>query len=370
MPPRRRRRWTKKKKVPTADVLHRLYYTPSQAGAYAGADQLVRQARQQGVRRHLVLKWLKRQPGYTLHRPVQRRFKRTPVIVEGLDEQWQADLVDVQKLASENQGYLYWLTCVDVLSRYAWVRPIREKSGLEVLKAFRAIFEDGRQPRVLQTDQGTEFLNHHLQAFLKSKNIRHFVTYSDPKAQIVERFHRTLKNRVWRYFTAQNTQKYVDVLQDFVRAYNTAYHRTLRRSPASVTHANAQEVWHTLYDGVVPARPPLRYRFRVGDHVRLSQKERPFKKGYQPNWTEEVFQVASRMRGRPPRYKIQEWDKSPIEGSFYESELERVTVRPDDLYRVESVVKRRRRQGKSEVQVKWRGWPDKYNSWILATALT
>ncbi|KAK3728361.1 hypothetical protein QZH41_011396 [Actinostola sp. cb2023] len=203
--------------------------------------------------------------------------------------------------------------------------------------------QEGRQPRVLQTDQGTGFLNRHVQSFLKSLGIRHFVTYSDPKAQIVERFHRTTKNRLWRYFTAQNTHTYVDVLPEFVNGYNRAYHRSIRRSPDSVTHENAQEVWHMLYDDDAKPTPRRRFRFRVGDQVRMSKLARAFKKGYLPNWTEEVFVIASQMRGTPPRYKLNEWDGVPIEGSFYEHELQRVTVRPEDSVRVEAIVKRRRR---------------------------
>ncbi|KAK3708940.1 hypothetical protein QZH41_002810 [Actinostola sp. cb2023] len=180
------------------------------------------------------------------------------VIVDGLDEQWQSDLVDVQRMSDDNQGYKHWLTCIDVLSRYAWVRPIKNKTAPQIIQAFQSIFKEGRQPKVLQTDQGTEFLNRHVQAFFKSQGIRHFVTYSDPKAQIVERFHRTIKNRLWRYFTAQNTQKYVDVLPEFVSGYNQAYHRSIRRSPDSVTYENAQEVWHTLYDDDVKITPRRR----------------------------------------------------------------------------------------------------------------
>jgi len=79
--------------------------------------------------------------------------------------------------------------------------------------------------------------------------------------------------------------------------------------------------------------------------------------------------IASQMQGTPPRYKLNEWDGDPIKGSFYEQELQRVTVRPEDSFRVETIVKRRRRAGKSEVLVQWKGWPEKYNSWIPTSQL-
>ncbi|KAK3733445.1 hypothetical protein QZH41_018628 [Actinostola sp. cb2023] len=308
MPPRRRR---KKTKVQIQQLLHRSYYNPKKAEGYAGYDQLARQVQKKGIKRRQVKEWLEKQPGYTLHKPVQRRFRRSRVIVDGLDEQWQSDLVDVQRMSDDNQGYKHWLTCIDVLSRYAWKDV---------------------NPKCCRRIKGPSFSTVTCKRFSKSQGIRHFVTYSDPKAQIVERFHRTIKNRLWRYFTAQNTQKYVDVLPEFVSGYNQAYHRSIRRSPDSVTYENAQEVWHTLYDDDVKNTPRRRFRFNVGDQVRMSKLDRAFKKGYLPNWTEEVFVIASQMQGTPPRYKLNEWDGDPIKGSFYEQELQRVTVRPEDSF--------------------------------------
>ncbi|KAK3743889.1 hypothetical protein QZH41_020549 [Actinostola sp. cb2023] len=132
---------------------------------------------------------------------------------------------------------------------------------------------------VANRSQGTEFLNRHVQAFLKSQGIRHFVTYSgDPKAQIVERFHRTIKNRLGVISPLRTLKRNVDVLPEFVSGYNRAYHRSIRRSSDSVTHENAQEVWHTLYDDDVKPTPRCRFRFRVGDQVRMSKLARAFKK--------------------------------------------------------------------------------------------
>ena len=371
MPPRKKRQpWTKrkkKKKETVSEVLHRTFYDPKQPAGFAGYQQLQRQARKQGIKPVQVRQWLETQPGYTLHKPVQRRFSRRRVIVDGLDEQWQADLADVKKFKASNDGVEYLLIVIDVLSRYAWVRPVKSKNAESVATAFRSIFEEGREPDVLQTDQGTEFLNSTLKGMLKQRNIRQFVVYGDTKAQIVERFIRTLKNRMWRYFTVQKTHRYLDVLDDLVQGYNAAYHRSIGRSPDSVTHDNAQEVWHRLYDKTVKMERKVRYRFRAGDRVRLSKKAETFKKGYTPGWTEEVFVISRKIPGYPPQYKIEEWDGTPVEGSFYEQELQRVDVNATDLFRIDSIVKRRYPRGRDpEVLVRWRGWPEKYDSWIPA----
>ena len=103
-----------------------------------------------------VREWLQSQDMYTLHKPTRRRFPRRRVVVYGIDHHWQADLVDLAKLSSFNKGFKYLLTCIGVLSRYAWVVPLKDKTGNTLKEAFEVIFKLGRQPIRLQTDRGTE----------------------------------------------------------------------------------------------------------------------------------------------------------------------------------------------------------------------
>ena len=111
-------------------------------------------------------------------------------------------------MKSYNKGYRYLLTVVDVFSKYAWVRPLKDKTGGAVVKAFRSIFDEGRKPLRLQTDDGKEFYNKVVQELLRKSNVHHFSTSGDAKASVVERFNRTLKSRMYRYFTAKNTLRY------------------------------------------------------------------------------------------------------------------------------------------------------------------
>ena len=97
---------------------------------------------------------------------------------------------------------------------------------------------------------------------------------------------------------------------------------------------------------------------KMGDRVRLNKIHRTFEKGYLPGWTEEVFVVHRVIRGVVPTYKIHEWDDTPVKGTFYEADLQNVYVSDDALFRIEKVLKRQ----KDRVLVKWKGWPDKYNS--------
>lgn len=344
--------------------LKRTYYDPNHPAGFGGVDAVYRAARRDGVKvgRKEILEWLRQQPTYTLHKPVRRRFRRNRVVVHGMDQQWQADLVDMSSLSRYNRGYKYILTCIDILSKYAWAVPLKDKKGKSLTGAFEYIFKSGRVPEFLQTDKGTEFINRRFQSFLKGYGVRFFTTQNETKASVVERFNRTLKTRMWKYFTANNTYAYVNVLPRLIHAYNHAFHRSIKATPASVNLSNAETVRRTLYSDDV-TRAQTAFRHNVGDTVRISMTARPFRKGYLPNWTTELFTVKERISRSPPVYKLKDYAGEELKGTFYDQELQKV-VKEDDVYQVERVLDTRKKRGRTEYFVKWSGYPDKFNSWV------
>lgn len=344
------------------EYLKKVFYDTSHPSGFGGVDAVYRAARKDGVNisRKQITKWLRQQPTYTLHKPIRRRFKRNRVVVGGIDEQWQADLVDVASLSQHNGGIRFLLTCIDIFSKYAWVVPLNDKTGMSLIKAFKRILRDGRKPRLLQTDKGTEFTNSRFQSFLKKENIEFFTTQNERKASVVERFNRTLKTKMWKYFTAQNTYDYKPVLQKLVSAYNHSFHRSIKRTPDSVTPANSEVVWQTLYGPLNDERSIVTtFKFNLGDTVRISMAARDFSKGYLPNWTT----ISERITRNPPVYKLKDYDGEELKGTFYEQELQRVDKK-DELYEVEKVLHTRKPRGVKEYFVKWLGYPTKFNSWV------
>ena len=114
---------TKKKSKVSQQWLNR-YHDPSAPGSLGGVQRF---AKAQGLPLKKAQQVLEQDVGYTLHKPRRRRFATLPVVVGGLDDQWAADLVEVQRLAKHNRGIRYLLTVVDVLSKYAWVQPLKTK---------------------------------------------------------------------------------------------------------------------------------------------------------------------------------------------------------------------------------------------------
>ena len=98
--------------------------------------------------------WLTNQDVYTLHKPVRWRFRRRRIFTSGIDDLWQADLVDMSAISKYDDGYKFLLTCIDVFSKYAWAIPLKNESYESVVAAFELLF-DKRKPANLQTDKGT-----------------------------------------------------------------------------------------------------------------------------------------------------------------------------------------------------------------------
>ena len=354
----------KRKEAKYEKLLRKIYYTPKEPGSFGGIQGLHNASGKKGkkVRCKQVVKWLSTQDTYTLHKPTRQNFPRAKVVVTGIDHQWQADLVDLSSLASRNKGVKYLLTCIDVFSKYAWVEPLKSKTGQALITSFEHIFKNHRKPLYLQTDQGKEFVNQAFQQYLKKKKVHFFTTYNEEmKASIVERFNRTLKTKMWKYFTRNNTKSYLEVLDDIVWSYNHSYHRSIKMTPMEVNAQNQEDVWHHLYrDEHLSYKCP---KFQVGDHVKISKFRKAFKKGYLPNWTEEMFTIHNIKRSVPTQYHIKDESGVKLKGSFYEHELQKV-VKRDSVYRIEAILDKRQKNNRIQVLVKWAGYPSSFNSWI------
>ena len=153
---------------------------------------------------------------------------------------------------------------------------------------------------------------------------------------MAERFNRTLKTRMWKYFTAKNTRVYIDILQDIVHGYNNFYHRSIGQALASVSLLNVGQLRRKLY-GNSWAKPIRELKLTLGDQVRISKSRRTFKKGYLPSWTQEIFTVTKIIPRVSPVYRLRDYADDEIDGVFYAKELQKVH-KSDDIYKIEKIL--------------------------------
>ena len=295
-----------------------------------------------------------------LHRPVRHKFLKRFVFVRNVDDVWGADLVDMRKMAKKNSGYRYILMIIDVFSKFGWAIPLKYKRGSEVETALRKIFKKNKCKK-LWVDSGTEFYNKNVYKLLKDNNIEIYSTNNDEKCSVIERWNRTIKTQLWRYFSANGTQKYIDILQPLIDKYNSTKHRSIGMTPTDARKpSNHQQVFKNLYFKKVQTRR-IKPKYAVGDKVRITKKKNIFEKGFTITWTDKIYTITQVLNTLPPTYKIRD-DKEEIEGSFYQQELQKTN---ENTFRIEKILRRMRKtDGTRLARVKWVGYDSSYNSWI------
>jgi len=256
------------------DLLYKIYTDVKNPASFSSPWKLYKAAKAGGDRTLTlseVERFLEGQRSYTLHRHFNPRFKRRKVLARGLGYQYQADLIDYAPLKRENKGMTFLLSVIDVFSRYALLIPLKNKRGETVRDALAVTFEHMGAPLKLQTDKGKEFYNQHVRELLRKNTVHHFSTEQDVKAQIVERFNRTVREVIKRYMTHVRSLRYIDILPDFLERYNNRPHSTIfPYSPSSVTKSN-EKVVHEIQYGDYLRERRKHHKYSIGDHVRISQ---------------------------------------------------------------------------------------------------
>lgn len=346
-----------------------IYFQPSKLGSFTGIQQFL-SAVQKRTKSKVVLEqakdWIKSVNSYTLFRPAVKKFKRRKVIVSGIDAVWGLDLsILPSRYSRANNGYTAICFCIDIFSRFLFARMLKDKSGESVLIAFKDIIEkSSRKPGAIWVDKGTEWNNRKFRAYLKAQKIEYYTIQDDNiKSSFAERVQRTIKLRIARFLNHSNSLKFADKLQAFVDSYNKTPHRALGISPVSVNEENQAKIWVKQHIPDEPYQPPILPTLKPGDFVRISKNKAVFQKGYEPNWSDEIFEVTEVIYSSPPVYKIKDLDGERIKGSFYQHELQLID-QSKHIYEIESILGKRKSGKKTQYLVKWKNWPDKFNSYV------
>jgi hypothetical protein len=205
---------------------------------------------------------------------------------------------------------------------------------------------------------------------LEANTIKQVVTENEEiKCAVVERLIRTIKGKLYRYFSHYGKQRYVHIIQKVIAAYNNSIHSSIGRAPNSVTTRTTKSVWNYLYSGegrypkleLKPKNPP---KFLIGDTVRVSEAKRHFAKGYSPNFTYEIFKISQVLKRNPIVYKLEDSLGELVTGTWYENELQKVTVDDSTEFKIEQILKTEGKKPNRRYLVKWKGYPAKFNSYV------
>ena len=351
-------------------IRHR-YITPSDPIAFSGVTNIKRYFQNKKVDH--IKDILATVPAYTLHREAKRVKHHNPFFIYRKREHIQMDLIDMANLARWNNGVRFLLVAIDGFTKKAWVEPLLNKKGVTTLHGINNIISRMVTPPMsIFFDRGSEFINQNVRDALIQANIHIQHPNSELKAAIAERFNRSLQDLIFKYLTQNETRKYIDLLPDLLMSYNTRGHRTLRyMSPEEAElEENKTHVISALnhyYTKVTTVNTKI--KFAVGDIVRIRRAQTKFTRGYHERFTRELFKIIEVQQRMPiPTYKLKSLDKDDtIQGGFYNNELQKVL---GDIYKVEKILKRRTRNGKPQIYVKWLDFGSAHNSWIDESDIT
>lgn len=344
------------------------YTNPSHPIAFAGINKIFDYYK--GLLSVSVIKsFLAGKESYTIHREY-KNLKRNPSYSRIKRFQFQIDLVDVRHLKSKNDGVSYLFNCIDTFTRYAFCRPMQKKTADQTLDCFKSILSEcGEKPKTVTSDRGSEIVNAKFKKFCAENNIKLLHNYTSVHAAFVERFNRTLQRLVYNYMTENETLRYIDKLPELMQTYNSRTHRSIGMSPLEAelpeNHLKVRKKLDEHYLKTKTKKP----KYIVGQLVRIALQKGVFSRGYKEQSNEEIFRISRIKTTLPiPLYFLEEFDKSnELLGGFYAHEITPVN---SDIFRVEKVIKRRTRKGKRELFVKWKGFPERYNSWVSEENVT
>ena len=117
----------------------------------------------------------------------------------------------MQAFSKFNRGVKYLLTVIDIFSKYGWLIPLKDKTGKSVASALETIFKEGK-PEKMWVNKGKEFYNEDVK-----DSIELYSTENEEKSSVVARWIRKMKEKMWKYFSTESTNIYINVLPDLIR---------------------------------------------------------------------------------------------------------------------------------------------------------
>lgn len=312
-----------------------------------------------------IKKWMHGLDSYTLHKQPKKPKPRNPTFAYNKRYQFQIDLIEIGQLAAANDNYRYLLTVIDIFTRYAFVRPLRNKTAPIFLESFKSIIDEAEQfPRKILADRGSEIKNKLFQNYCKQNNVHLLHSDNFIHAPFVERFNRTLKNLMYKYMTQNDTDRFIDVLQLLVKTYNSREHRMIGMSPMEAEDEKSAYLIRKKQEKSYAKKPRRKPVFKKGDTVRVSKLKGQFDRGFDQQFLEEIYKIKHVFDRLPiPTYQLETLEGDEVvEGNFYGSEL--TPAKEPKVFKIEKILKRKKdkKTQKNVLLVKWTGY--KNPSWV------
>ena len=356
-------------------LLNKLYYTIAKPSALSSERKLLNAAQKinPSIHKKDVKLFLSGQDAHTLHKVTRKHFMRRKILSPQPKVIISADLADMTKLSKQNYGYRYIVVFIDVFSRYLDAYPLKRKNAESLRQTLEKVVTSKKFEGFsrLFVDRGGEFYNNKVTTYCEKENITLYsVSSYEIKASIAERVIQTLKRKIYKYLTANNTKTYITVLPQLIESYNRSYHTSLGKgkTPYEVHKLRDREAiadqFYSMYKKGMRSRKAISSDLSVGDTVRITNKDRQsiFRKGYFIQNTEEIFKITKTDDSQmPSTFYLRDLAGDKVDGVFYRSELIKTSL-PDQF--PIRILKKKIVRRKTQYLVHWIGYPESFDSWV------
>ena len=293
-----------------------------------------------------IREFLSKSNTYTLFRENRKRARQyNPYIVYTARSVLESDLVDMyESLKAYNDDIRYIVSYIDVFTKACWCKGIKTKDADTMVTTFNELYEDikrGGNVRKIVTDLGREFKNKKYIENLEKKGITLAHSQSLLHGAHVEKFQRFLQSALNKYMLQNSTKRWITALDDVVFTYMNSFHRSISMKPSQAEDPANHWILADRMERRLASIPQRKPTLKVNQFVRISSEPTKWKRSYQVQAIEEVFQVAEVITDgyKVPLYSIKEIDTGlHIQGHFYSHEL--IPVHEDMTFNVKKVLKR------------------------------
>ena len=233
-------------------------------------------------------------------------------------EIWCMDLAYGDILAKDINSVKYLPVHQYLFDRTVDAKVMKAKDSKETVKTFSKMITKKNRSKKFWVDQGTEFAGE-IKEICSAEGIEIYSTMSGTKAALAERTKRSLKNILYRYMEDYG-YKYIHKLPQFFATMNSRNNRSIDMRP---NHVKNSDFMSMLYSK--PLREYKKPKFGIVDRVRISKYDLPFRKGYKPQFPQEIFEFVAIATKKPPTYTIKGEQEEVILGKFHEKELIKVS---------------------------------------------
>lgn len=341
-------------------ILGKVYYDPKQG--FMGVNNLYKSIKKiyPKIKLHEVQDWLKKQAVSQIHKRVSNKINYMPIFSYNPGS-FQVDLTEMPMFVKQNRGYRYILTVININTRKLYAYKSKKKNATDIKKLldkwikdvelFHKIDSDRPKPYInrVTTDAGSEFKGN--RKWFQDNNIK--LTIVNPKNKYwitgkIERVHRTLKELFNKYFTAMNTTKWYDMLDDFIENYNNRYHTSIKMSPNEVGWEEEKVIiWNDIkrLRKVHLNKTP----FMLGNYVRIQNRKGVFQKG-ENLFSDEIYKITK--INKLGTYQVSDLDGKELKQTFKDYQLQFIGRELSDIEPLITTTRSNVRKATAEKQAK------------------